>query len=239
MIIYVQITYILFIKNAHYLYPHQKYRFIPNKQGQLLCTSCTSLKKNQQKNRIHMDSPVLATYPQKKRLKGPKLFFCVMSFPAASSLYCSSFSGIFEFKKWTWCVLWNQRPTRFDNKKQKVEPTNIILKQIATITPKNWGSCLSNHPSTILPFGDFIANPVPHRAPLLDSSVQQGSSRSSREVLDSEEGWPGLWAAAMLPDQPSHHCVHSSPLATKVSSIVMVDHYLSFLMIPSYQLWVF
>ena len=36
-------------KNAHCLYPHQKYRFIPNKQGQLLCTSCTSLKKNQQK----------------------------------------------------------------------------------------------------------------------------------------------------------------------------------------------
>ena len=40
-------------------------------------------------------------------------------------------------------------------------------------------------------------------------------------------GWPRLWAAAMLPDQPSHHCVHSSPLATKVSSIVMVDHYLT------------
>ena len=38
-------------------------------------------------------------------------------------------------------------------KKQKVEPTNTILKQITTTTSNNWVSCLSNHPSTILPFG--------------------------------------------------------------------------------------
>lgn len=117
MIIYVQITYILFIKMLIVYTPIRNIGSFPINKGNFFVPAAPAWKKINKKNRIHMDSPVFgATYPQKKRLKGPKLFFCVMSFPAASSLYCSFFSGIFEFKKWTWCVLWNQRSTRFDKK---------------------------------------------------------------------------------------------------------------------------
>ena len=212
------------LKNAHYhyLYPYQKYRFIPNKKGQLLCTSCTSLKKKQQKNRIHL---FLAPHILKKMFDSKD--------PNCTSL-CWNVQkmDLVCFVKPAFDQIWPTKTKGWTNKHYFKANNHHNAKKLGVVSATTLQQSFHLE-------GDFIANPVPHRAPLLDSSVQQGSSRSSREVLDSEEGWPRLWAAAMLPDQPSHHCVHSSPLATKVSSIVMVDHYLSFLMIPSYQLWVF
>lgn len=125
----------------------------PINKGNFFVPAAPAWKKINKKNRIHMDSPVFgATYPQKKRLKGPKLFFCVMSFPAASSLYCSFFLESLSSKNGL--AVFCETSVRPDlTKKQKVEPTNTILKQITTTTSNNWVSCLSNHPSTILPFG--------------------------------------------------------------------------------------